>query len=105
MTDITDVEAVRFCNEHARIVADKIAGAQGALSGFLSLWAVKDLASKIPNDSSVIIDGSASDGRTQITGADIHALISGAQTIKDSIDANSGAIGVNALKIAVNPKV
>ena len=37
-------------------------------------WTAQGMGALVPNDASVVMDGSATDGRTIITGADVNTL-------------------------------
>lgn len=67
MADITNPQAVRFCNERLRLVADQIQSARRTGEQFLiEVFAFEDATSGNANED-VIIDGSATDGRPSIT--------------------------------------
>jgi len=99
---ITDPQSVKFCNEEIRPLADSIARNFAVMQTILASWAAKGMAATIIDDSSVIADGSAADGRTQITGADVCALIALATTLVGMGTGQNSAIPT-VLKIAVNP--
>lgn len=103
MPPITNPEAVRFANERSRPLADLVAGAFQAIQAYWQAWDAKGLGAVIPNDSSVIADGSDADGRTPITGADLHQL----KSLCD--DLVMMGVGENTkiptvLKVSVNPR-
>ena len=74
MPDIINPEAVKFCNEKARTLADKATAYYYAALALVNEWDATDMATKIPNTSDVIVDGSATDGRSPITGANVNGL-------------------------------
>lgn len=110
---ITDPNAVAFVNDVVRPAADRLAGIIPLLQSVLLQWNAKGLAATITNTSDLIDDGSATggsapnspDGRTPITGADVVAMITNMQSIQANIQANSNAIVLNVMKIAVNPQL
>lgn len=100
---VTNPEVVKFSNERSRPLADLVAGAFQAIMSYAQLWDAKGLGSIIPNDGTVIADGSDVDGRTPITGADLHQLKA------LCVDLIGMGVGENTkiptvLKIAVNPR-
>lgn len=104
MPDITSPDIVRWANEKARPLADLVAGAFQGMMLYAQAWDSKGLGQVVPNDSSVIVDGSEFDGRTPITGSDLHEL----KVLVDDLVAMG--VGENSripvvLKVAVNPRV
>jgi hypothetical protein len=104
MPQITNPEAVRFANERSRPLADLVAGAFQAIQAYWQAWDAKALGDVIPDDESVVADGSETDGRTPITGHDLHQL----KALCD--DLVGMGLGENTkipivLKVAVNPRV
>lgn len=79
---ITNVQAVKFCNEHIRPLADTLASAQAQGNSVLAMWDAKGLGALIPNTTDVVMDGSDVDGRTQITGADVNTFIKVLQSLQ-----------------------
>jgi hypothetical protein len=65
-------QVVRFSNEDARKFADVLAGGYVRAKSYLAKW--QNVASLTPDDDTVIDDGSAQDGRTPITGHDLHRM-------------------------------
>jgi hypothetical protein len=57
-----------------------------------------------PNDAETIVDGSATDGRTPVTNADVVAFMTHVNTFITAMEASSNAMRNNVLKIAVNPE-
>ena len=102
MADITDPEAVRFSNEKVRVAADRLARAYYFGKEVVSEWYAVSMASKIPNTTDVIIDGSAVDGRTTITGADVTNLITRLTELITEYEADSNAKLNTVLKPEVN---
>jgi hypothetical protein len=105
MANITDVNAVKFCNEQVRPSADRIMQFYWWCKGLQIQWTSQGLAAKIPNDATAqVIDGAATDGRTQITGADVITLLSNLQSLITSLEANSNLVLNQVAKLAVNPR-
>lgn len=93
---ITDPTAVKFCNERVRVLADVLGQSYWSAKAFLAEWnssnyGPSNLPDLIPNDTSLVVDGSATDGRKQITGALVRGIVAQAQAIVDSYEANGGA--------------
>lgn len=104
MTDITDPAAVRWSNERARPLADLVAGAFQGMVLYAQAWDSKGMGSLIPDDNSVVDDGSAVDGRTPITGHDLHELRA---LVTDLVAMGAGQNSrmPTVLKASVNPRV
>lgn len=102
---ITAPAAVRFANEKIRPLADTLARAYQQARAVLGQFAAKGLGELIPDDKGEVIDdGSATDGRTPITGADIHAMLAVCTAVTGMADAGGGASLLQILKVAVNPE-
>ncbi len=103
MANITDPTAVLFCNAQVRPTADRIVQLYWWAKTVKQLFlANPTLATLLPNDTSVVVDGSATDGRTQITGADVNSLITNVNAFITSMEATSGALLNAYTKVAVN---
>jgi len=74
MADITNPQAVAFCNERVRLAANKFMDLYWWCKMVSEEWAAQSIGSLIPNNADVLIDGSATDGRSICTGADINTL-------------------------------
>lgn len=102
MPDITNPEAVKFCNEWVRPKADQFAQNYYAAKRIVNEWNAKSLSSIIPNNTSTIIDGAAQDGRHVISGADATAIITRAQEVIADYEATSNAKLNTVQKVAVH---
>ncbi len=89
MPDITNPEAVRFSNEKARTLANAASAYYYAAVAFLNEWDATNMATKITNTADTIIDGSATDGRSPITGANVTGLKGHVDTMVIDLEANS----------------
>ena len=74
---IDDPQAVKFCNENARVMADLIEAMDRTCTQFM-LNVVRDFEQvaqvQAAGDSDAIVDGSAADGRPGVTKAHIAQL-------------------------------
>jgi hypothetical protein len=106
MANITDAEAIRFCNEWARPAADRLAQRYYTAKALVNEWNARDMVVKIPNTADVIVDGSggAGDGRPGVTAAQITAIITRAQELVTDYEATSQAKLNTVLAVAVNPQ-
>lgn len=102
MPDITNPQAVRFCNEQARTLADAAAAYYWKAKSVLAEWNSTGMSSLLPNTSDPVIDGSATDGRTVITGANVNGLINHVQAMVADLEANSNAKLNILMRIEVN---
>ena len=104
MADITNVEAVRFCNEKVRVAADKLAQAYYFAAAVQQEWFANNLSALITNSAEDnVVDGSASDGRHPITGADATNIITRCSELITDMEANSNAKLNTVLNVSVNP--
>ena len=103
MADITNPQAVRFCNERVRQAADKFGQLYNWCVAVQNEWAAQGIGDLIPNDSSPIIDGAQTDGRPLLTGADVNTLAARVTEFTAMLEANANAKLNQILKVAVNP--
>lgn len=75
MASIDNPQVRAFCNEQIRPLADLFSRGYKQAVGITQAFALKGLDQLIPNDDSVIVDGSETDGRTPITGHDVHEIV------------------------------
>ena len=102
MPDIVDPEAVRFANEKARTLADAATRYYYAAKSFVNEWDATGMSAKITNTADPIIDGSATDGRSTITGANVVGLKNHVDTMLTDLEATSNQKLNILLKIEVN---
>ena len=87
---ITNPEAVRFCNERVRVLADLATRYYYAAKALNNEWVATDMGTKIPNSGTeIVVDGSAQDGRSTITGANVNGLRNHVVTMLTDLEANS----------------
>lgn len=104
MPDITNPQAVRFCNETVRPLADAYASLYFAAKRAGAEWTAQGVDALIPNTTDLIADGSAVDGRTPITGANVRGLVTQIAALITDLEANGG-VKLNALlRISVNAR-
>lgn len=100
---ITNLPAVKFSNERVRPVCDRVAGLFSSIVTLASEFQAKGLDQIIPDDDTVIDDGAGTvDGRTPITGHDVHQIIALATDLI-SMGTGQNTKMPTVLKIAVNP--
>jgi hypothetical protein len=100
---ITDVGAIKFCNEMIRPSADDAARAYTKAKSLVNRWNALGMANTIPNDSTLIDDGASTDGRPQITGAQVWGIVLMAQSVVTQWEANSNQVLNCVMSVAVNP--
>lgn len=71
----TNAQAIAFTNNRIRPMADLLYAAYLSAKKLNAEWNAQSVATVIPNDSTVIADGSATDGRPQITDAQATAIV------------------------------
>lgn len=104
MPDITNPQAVRFANEEIRPLADAYANLYFTAKRVAAEWSAQNIGALIPNTADVIIDGSETDGRAQITGAKVNGLVTAVAALVADLEANTNAKRDILLQIAVNVK-
>ncbi len=102
MADITNPEAVRFSNERIRTLADAATRYYYAAVAMLNEWEATGMAAKIPNVADTIVDGSATDGRSPITGTMVNGLKNHVETMVADLQAHTRAKLNILLRIEVN---
>lgn len=96
-------QAVAFANYYARKAADEIVTSYLTMKRFLQVWAGQSIVTVIPpNDSNVLVDGSATDGRAPITNAQVNVLVANATTLVAAFEASADLILNQTLQVAVN---
>lgn len=95
-------QAVSFANNYARRVADDMVSCYLTMKRLAQVWTGQSVAAVIPNDATLIADGSATDGRPQITDAMVNVLIANANTLIASFEANTNLILNQCLQVSVN---
>jgi len=71
----TNPQAVQFTNTRARPMADMLYSAYLTCKSFVDQWNADNVAAVIPNDATIIADGAATDGRAQVTDAQITNMV------------------------------
>jgi len=100
---ITDPQAVRFCNEKIRSAADNLAQAYNHANRVVNEWTSFGGVALIPNDAGEdVIDGSATDGRPPITGADVNNIINRLSERLTDYEAGGNAKLNTILRVAPN---
>lgn len=99
---ISDATIIKFSNENIRTVADQIARTYYAARQAIDIWNTDVIT--IPNDTSIVNDGSPNDGRTSIAGQDVNSLLSLMQTYLALLENNNKAVLDLVLKISPNPR-
>lgn len=102
MANIVDQNAISFANVQVRAIADKYMQLYWLCKQAQSDWTSKGMAALFPNDASLVVDGAATDGRTQITGADVNVLVSHVTTVITDLEAASNLKRNQVQKVAVN---
>ena len=101
MADIVNAQAVAFCNNKARIVADLIERTRRTCEQFAIDIVTEWEANTVGNaNGDVVIDGSERDGRNRITKVDIAALKFVAEKIAEA--ANLDDREALVAKVSVN---
>ena len=101
---IDNPQAVKFCNEKIRVLADVLLTAYRTAEAVVDFYyANPDLAATFSGRSAdFVADGSELDGRTRLTGDDVLLLISRANELLSDYRATNNAKLNTVLKVAVN---
>lgn len=101
----TNPQAILIANTKIRPLADRLGKTYNLLKALQAEAAAEGWLSLFPNDVELIVDGSAQDGRTQITNAEVRTLLTGiGLEYITLLEQNSNAHRNIVLKIAVNPE-
>ena len=103
MANNANPQAVLFANTKIRPVNDLALSLYYSIQLFQQEWTQQDIAAVIPNDSNLIVDGSATDGRPPMTDAQAQIVQANLQTIMNVFTANSNLILNQLLSVAVHP--
>ena len=98
----TNPQVIAFCNAHARPMADSMASNYWTAKKIVTEWNSLNLAALILNDGTLIADGSATDGRSPITGQMVTNLIVRATEIVTDYEAASAAKLSTITQVSVN---
>jgi hypothetical protein len=102
----TNPQAIAFSNGRIRPGADSLAKAYYAAKALVNDWNAQNVAAVIiPGDTTVISDGSATDGRKPITNDNAYAIILQAQALVTLYEASAGAPLTAILLVAPNPVI
>jgi len=97
-------QAVLIANTKIRPLADRLAQLYNAIKAAQIEYTAEGWSVLFPNDSEVIVDGSAVDGRTPITNADVRAfMLTDAVGVLTPLEASSNAGRDRVHKISPNP--
>lgn len=102
MPDITDPQAVNFCNTKIRPAADRLAQAFNYAAAIIDEWNALGGSGLVPNTTDAVIDGAAQDGRPEITGAMANNIINRLSELQTDYEASSNAKLNTVLQVAVN---
>ena len=104
MAEITNTQAVKFCNEQIRPAANIFARLYYDAKQVYQTWMALNLGEIIAyNNTDPVIDGSAIDGRPVISGVDVSGLMNRLGEIISDLEANNNAKLNTVLKVATNP--
>jgi hypothetical protein len=99
-------QAIKVANDKIRPLADAMAGLYNALKSAQIEYVAEGWGTLFPNDAEPIVDGSATDGRTTITNAEIRAfMLTDAVGLINALEASAFAGRDRVFKIAPNPRV
>jgi hypothetical protein len=89
MADITNPEAIRFCDEQVRPLAEKMRALKAEADATMVDW-YGGINAEIPNDASAIDDGRESEGVSRMTGINVNSFM--AQVAGYQTQLNAGGV-------------
>jgi len=101
---ITDPQAIKFSNERIRPAADSLGKLYYAAKSILNDWYAQQVSTVLPNTDVTLDDGSQTDGRNTVSGADLTNVINRLSEFVADCEADSNAKLNTILKVAVNPQ-
>jgi hypothetical protein len=103
MAQITNPQAVRFCNERVRVAADALAKLYYLAKAIRNEWDATGMSALIAyNNGDLVVDGAASDGRPPVTGISVNNLVTRLTEFTADMEANSSAKLNTVLAVAVH---
>jgi hypothetical protein len=100
MADITNPEAVKFCNEKIRPAANLLAKAYFYAIQTVDEWYANNMGELLPVAEDIVVDGSESDGRHPISGNDVNNLVTRLSELIQDLEENSKAKLNTILKVS-----
>lgn len=102
MPDITNPQAVQFCNQELRRATSQIVSAFRTLRQLRADYAFKGIGPLVAGttdlQNSLVADGSATDGRTPITGYDVDLCMGKVGVLMDWVDSGAQAAMLAAIE-------
>lgn len=74
MADVTNPEAIKFCNEVIRPLSEEARALKARVDDATVVW-YGGLNTQFPNDTSAVIDNREAEGVSRLTGADINSVM------------------------------
>lgn len=104
MADITNPQAVRFCNEKVRPMADVLSETYFTCKSIIAEWNAQGFGSVLlfSNTTDHVVDGSLTDGRPLITPAQVNNIITRCTEFVADYEAGSNAKLNTVLQVRVN---
>jgi hypothetical protein len=102
MAEITNAEAVRFCNERVRVAANKLNAAYKFAKEVSAEWYANNMGTLFPSGEGPVVDGSATDGRHPVSADDVLLLVSRLSELVADYEASTNAKLNTILAVATN---
>ena len=97
----TNAEAIKFSNEKVRVAANKLVDAYAFAKLVSADWTANNMGELFPAGS-VVVDGSATDGRHPVTGNDVTLIIVRLNELVADYEADTNAKLNTLLNVATN---
>lgn len=106
---MNDPEVVRFCNEGLRVTADKLAAAYYAAKQLVQAYDATGMSAKLGTDetfSNWIEDGSATDGRPQISAGGVKLTIENVRALITQLETTDAGTGLSLIQgiLSISPR-
>ncbi len=103
MANITNVQAVAFSEAYLRLRANEICQLYFKSKQMMNIYSAQSLSTPITDTADPIIDGSATDGRPIVTGAQARDFIDIISAFITDMEASTNSKLNSSLQVASNP--
>lgn len=86
MTNITNPQAIKFCNEDIRPLAERIRALVAEIGSIQTRW-FSGINTMFPNDGSAVDDGRDAEGISRLIGSDVNSVMGIAITMASASNA------------------
>ncbi len=104
---ITDPQVVKWANERARVICDLITRLDYAIAAYKTDYLAEGIGARITaaGPSEIIVDGSATDGRTPMTGTTLINLSATVNQLRTNFDTAVAGVGATVSAVSAGVQV